>query len=121
MGCTPGPASNGVSTPAAASVVTTHTLQLAATLRDADSNALVGRPVTWTSGNPKVATVSATGLVTGVAADTATIVAASGGIRGTAAVTVVIDAAGEWNFTEQLIDQVDIISCADTGSYVFTQ
>ncbi len=108
-------------TPAAASVVMTHTLQLAATLRDADSNALVGRPVTWTSGNPKVATVSATGLVTGVAADTATIVAASGGIRGTAAVTVVIDAAGEWNFTEQLIDRVDNITCADTGSYLFTQ
>ena len=108
-------------TPPAASVVVSHTLQLAATVRDADSNALVGPPVTWASGNPQVATVSATGLVTGVAADTATIVAASEGIRGTAAITVVIDVAGEWNFTEQLVDQVDGITCADTGSYVFTQ
>jgi len=99
----------------------THTLQLAATLRDADSNALVGRPVTWTSGNPKVATVSATGLVTGVAADTATIIAASEGIKGSAAITVVIDITGEWNFTEQLTNQAAMITCADTGSYVFTQ
>lgn len=108
-------------TPAAAGVAVSHTLQLAATVRGADSNALVGRTVTWASGNPKVATVSATGLVTGVTADTATIIAASEGIKGTAAITVVIDAAGEWNFTEQLIDQVDGITCGDTGSYVFTQ
>jgi len=44
------------------------TLQLAATLRDGSGNILTGRPVSWTTSNSSVATVSSTGLVTGVAA-----------------------------------------------------
>lgn len=40
------------------------TLQLAAVVRDAQSNVLEGRTVTWTSLNTDLATVSATGLVT---------------------------------------------------------
>jgi hypothetical protein len=40
------------------------TLQLAAIVRDADNNVLENRPVTWTSLNTDLATVSATGLVT---------------------------------------------------------
>src|SRR5207249_3362503 len=58
-------------------------------LKDANQNVLTGRVVTWASGNTGVATVSSTGLVTGVAQGQATITAASEGQQGTAAVTVI--------------------------------
>ncbi len=64
------------------------TLQFTATVKAADGSVLVGRPVTWTTSNAAVATVSATGLVTGVAPGTATITATSEGVSGTATVTV---------------------------------
>ena len=111
-------------TPAAASVAMTHTLQLAATLRAADSSELTGRPVTWTSNAPTQASVSSTGLVTAFEPSAGVVITAtSEGKSGTATVVVVIDLAGEWNFTEQLVlyDPAGTITCADTGSYVFTQ
>ncbi len=43
---------------------------------------------TWQSGTPAVATVSATGLVTGVSAGTSTITLTANGVAGTATVTV---------------------------------
>jgi acid phosphatase len=49
---------------------------------------LAGRTVTWASSNTTVATVSASGLVTGQVAGTATITATSEGQSGTAAITV---------------------------------
>src|SRR2546422_7428294 len=76
-------------TPNPATVQVGQTLQLTATLKDANQNVLTGRVVTWASGNTGVATVSATGLVTGVAQGQATITAASEGQQGTAAVTVI--------------------------------
>lgn len=42
-------------------------VQMAATMRDAAGNVLVGRAVSWQSSNGGIATVSAAGLVTGVA------------------------------------------------------
>jgi uncharacterized protein YjdB len=74
--------------PATASVQVGATVQLAATLRDAAGNVLTGRTVTWTTSAGGVATVSATGLVTGVAVGGATITATSEGKSGTAAITV---------------------------------
>src|SRR5439155_88574 len=74
--------------PASASVGVSGTVQLAATMKDAAGNVLTGRVVTWTSGTPTVATVSATGLVTGVSAGTATVTATSEGKTGSAARTV---------------------------------
>ena len=74
--------------PAAPSVAVGQTVQLTATPRDASGNALSGRVVTWASSAPAVATVSGSGLVTGVAAGSATITATSEGRNGTAAVTV---------------------------------
>src|SRR5207247_9313137 len=53
-------------------------------------NVLTGRGVAWTSSNTAIATVSAAGLVTGVAAGSATITATSEGQSGTASVTVAI-------------------------------
>jgi uncharacterized protein YjdB len=74
--------------PATASVAAGTTVQLAATTKDSAGGILTGRTVTWASSNTLVATVSATGLVTGVAPGSATITATSEGKSGTAAVTV---------------------------------
>ena len=65
-----------------------QTLQLTATPRDASSNALAGRTITWTSSNNAVATVTATGLVVGVASGQSTITAAAEGRSATALITV---------------------------------
>jgi hypothetical protein len=50
-----------------------ETVQLSATLRDGANNVVTGRTVTWTSTNTTIATVSGTGLVTGIGDGTATI------------------------------------------------
>src|SRR2546426_762367 len=75
-------------TPATASVAVGQTVQLTATLRDANGNVLSGRTVLWTSDNAVVATVDGTGLVTGVSAGPAVITATSEGKSGSASVTV---------------------------------
>lgn len=62
--------------------------QASATPRDADQVALPDRKVTWKTSNSQVATVSASGLVVGVTAGTATITATSEGIEGSAVVAV---------------------------------
>jgi uncharacterized protein YjdB len=63
--------------------------QLAAILRDAQGNELSQRSVVWTSSDPSRATVDAsTGLVTGVDAGAARIIATSEGRTGSATVTV---------------------------------
>src|SRR5687768_11627329 len=60
-------------------------VQLRATVRDAQGNALTDRAVRWTSSNPAVATVdSATGALTGVDRGTVTVTATSEGKVGTA-------------------------------------
>ena len=74
--------------PASASVATGATVQLAATTKDSAGGVLTGRTITWASGNTAVATVTATGLVAGVTAGSATITATSEGKNGTAGVTV---------------------------------
>ncbi len=75
-------------TPPTASVAQAGTVQLTATPRDANGNPLTGRVITWTSGSTSIATVSATGVVAGVAAGSVTITATSEGKSGTASVTV---------------------------------
>jgi uncharacterized protein YjdB len=65
-----------------------QTTQATATTRDAGNNVLTGRVVTWSSGNPAVATVSPSGIVTAVAAGTASILATSEGQSGSATLTV---------------------------------
>src|SRR3989441_1024511 len=74
--------------PAAATVSVGGTQQLGAVLKDASGNVLTGRTVTWASSNSALATVSGSGLVTGVAAGSVAIAAASEGKSGTATVTV---------------------------------
>src|SRR5207249_3886647 len=74
--------------PASLTMSMGSTQQLSAVVKDANGNVLTGRTVTWTTSSSAVATVSASGLVTGVAAGTATITATSEGKSGTASVTV---------------------------------
>src|SRR5690242_13474167 len=74
--------------PATASLTVGQTAQLTATMKDANGNILSGRPVTWSTSNGSVATVSSSGLVTAAGAGSATITATSEGKTGTAAVTV---------------------------------
>jgi hypothetical protein len=64
------------------------TVQLTAQPRDAAGNALAGRTVAWSSSANGTASVSQSGLVTGVAAGNATITATSEGVPGTAGVEV---------------------------------
>src|SRR3989475_51848 len=84
------PVSSVTVSPATANVFVGATTQLSATPKDAAGNVLTGRAVAWTSSNAAIATVSAAGLVTGVAAGSAMITATSEGQSGTASVTVAI-------------------------------
>ena len=72
----------------AATLVPQQTLQLTATPRDAAGNTLSGRTVTWDATPPAVATVSGSGLVSAVAAGTATVTATSEGVSASATITV---------------------------------
>jgi uncharacterized protein YjdB len=83
----PVPVASVTVTPPAPSVQVTKTVQLTAVTRDAKGNTLTGRVVTWGSGNGN-ATVSGTGLVTGMAPGTSQITATSEAINGTATATV---------------------------------
>lgn len=76
-------------TPAAPSVEVGKVLPLAVTLRDVRGNAITGRPITWSSSNPGVATVDQDGQVTGVSiGGPVTITASSEGRQGMATLTV---------------------------------
>ena len=75
-------------TPIMGSVLVNGVLQLTATAKDASGNVISGQPVTWSSGNASVATVSSGGLVTGLTAGTVVITATIGGTSGVAQITV---------------------------------
>lgn len=74
--------------PAISSVQVARTVQLTATPKDAAGQVIAGQSVTWSTSNAGIATVSATGMVTGVSAGSATISATAAGKSGTAQVTV---------------------------------
>jgi trimeric autotransporter adhesin len=74
--------------PPTVSIPARQTATLTATLTDANGTVLTNRPVTWSTSDARVATVSQAGVVTGVAAGTATISAKSGAATGTSAITV---------------------------------
>src|SRR5207248_1470174 len=74
--------------PASANLLVGQALSLTATTRDSAGNPLIGRPVSWTSSNPSVATVSSSGQVTSVTQGSATITATSESKSNTAAITV---------------------------------
>jgi len=69
-------------------IVLPGSVQLTATPFDENHEPLAGRTVAWNSKSPNVATVNASGLVTGVAAGAATITATSDGQSASAVVVV---------------------------------
>ena len=74
--------------PSAPALTVGQTVQLSATLKDADGNMLTGRTVEWSSSSSATATVSASGVVIAVAEGAATISARSEGKTGQVEVTV---------------------------------
>ena len=77
-----------ISPPGGQTVFEGLTLQLAATTRDGSGNILNGRPISWTTSNQSVATVSSTGVVSGVSLGSATITAESESRTATTQITV---------------------------------
>lgn len=85
---TPEPVASVDISPASGSVVVGSTLQLYATPRSVAGQPLSGRSVTWSSGAPGLASVSATGLVTGLTTGNAVVLASVEGKQGSAMITV---------------------------------
>jgi DNA/RNA endonuclease G (NUC1)/uncharacterized protein YjdB len=85
----PGPITSVTVTPGTANVLLAQTTGLTATARDANG-ITVATTFTWSSSNTAVATVSSTGVVTGLALGNAIITAtAANGVAGTSSVTVI--------------------------------
>ena len=95
--------------PSSATIAIGGSAQLAATASPSGS----ATPFTWTSSNTAVAAVSTSGLVTGVAAGTATISASADGKTGTSAITV--SAPPPPSGTEVLVGAGDIADCTLAG------
>jgi uncharacterized protein YjdB len=84
----PAPVASITVTVNASALTTGQATQAVAALFDAAGNALAGRPVTWASASPALATVSSSGLILAVAPGSATISATAEGVDGRATVTV---------------------------------
>jgi uncharacterized protein YjdB len=84
----PKPVASVTVEPATGSIEVDQQLQLAATLRAADSTLLTGRQVAWESSDTTVARVDGAGQVRGVTPGTVTVTATSEGVSGTARVVV---------------------------------
>jgi len=91
---TPLPVASVTVSPASVSLSVGQTLLLSVVLKDSAGDFLTDRTVTWTTSNSAVATVSASGLVTGVTVGTATITATSRGVSGKAATSVASTTSG---------------------------
>jgi hypothetical protein len=111
-------------TPTAGTVDVGSTLQLAAVALDASGITLAGKTFTWTSVTPGVATVSASGLVTGVTSGSVTMSAVADGVTGSAVVAVAVPASVRCDATTPIaIGAVVVGSLATTdckltdGSY----
>jgi Tol biopolymer transport system component len=74
--------------PLSATIAAGSSLSLSATTKDGEGLVLKGRPVSWSTDLPAVATVTAGGVVTGNAAGTARITATSEGIVAVATISV---------------------------------
>jgi len=80
-------------------------IQASATLTDASNNVLTGRSVTWSTGNAQVATVSQSGLVTGVGAGSTPVTASAEGKTG--------------NKTLKVVEAVNSVELTATDSSIF--
>ena len=76
------------------------TLQLASAVLDAGGAAIVAAPLTWETSKSAVATVSATGLVTGVQPGDVTLTARSGALAASATLSVTLPAVAQVQIAE---------------------
>lgn len=88
----PRPVSTLEITPTSASLVVGDVRAFSVLARAANGTILAGREIVWRSGSSTVATVSATGAVTGVSPGVALVVAESEGISAASSVTVTVPA-----------------------------
>jgi PKD repeat protein len=106
----PAPVASVDVSPANASIQVGGSIQLTATPRDANGNALFGRTITWATDNPGVATVDGGGVVTGAAVGTDRVSATSEGQTGVVTITVTT-APGAVTF----VGAGNIASCSGTN------
>ena len=106
-----------VVSPATVSVNVSATTQLTATVSPANAT---NKAVSWISSNIAIATVSSTGLVTGVAIGTATITAttADGAKTSSSAVTVITGGTGSCTFGTPVAAALPTINRSYTHAYV---
>ncbi len=89
----PTPVASTITVSASSSSVTVHsTVSLEATAIDMKGNAVSGTVFTWTSSAPPVATVSATGVVTGMTTGSTNITASSGSLTSNTVQIAVVNA-----------------------------
>lgn len=91
---TPAPVGSVNVTPTAVTVAAGQSTTLTASPVDAAGNPLSGRTITWTSSNTAIATVNATGRVSGLQPGTAIISATAEGRTGSSTVTVAAASVG---------------------------
>ena len=96
--------------PTSASIVAGATTTLQATVKDQNGNVMTGQTVTWTTNNAAAATVNSSGVVTGVAAGSATITATSSGKTGTSSITVTAVSGGGTLLFEEDFEDANIAS-----------
>ena len=94
--------------PPSATITVGQTLQLTATVSPASASTTIA----WASSNNSVATVSQAGVVSGVAAGSASISASGGGATGTSAITVVTPPPPG---SVVMVGAGDIASCSSAG------
>jgi trimeric autotransporter adhesin len=75
-------------TPASPTAMVGRSAQLGLDVRDATGAVLTGRPVTWASATPAIATISSTGMVSALSVGSTTITATVDGVSATAQFTV---------------------------------
>ena len=95
--------------PTAMTIAIGESQQVQAVVRDADGTALSSAGLAWSSSDPGVASVTSTGLVSGIAVGTTTITARVGALSGTVAVTV----SQSGGFT---VDSAQVTFSAESGA-----
>ena len=115
----PAPVASVSVSPSSATLIVGQTAELEAQPRDGSGQPLSGRPVTWSSNHPEVASVTSAGVVAAVSPGTATITASSEGRNGTATIVVnapavnrvevtpaatVVDVGGSFRLTATVYD-----------------
>lgn len=121
LSCGDGTAPNGPTSltiePSDVALLPGSTAQLSATAEF--ETGTLEATVTWESADPTIATVSPSGLVTGVARGATTISSRIGDLVADASVDVVPDVQGIWDWTE-ILQSPDLV-CNDTGAFRITQ